>query len=408
MAAKKKDHDPIKVTAKNVSTLPEGTYNIEQFLYLRVRGKYRFFFIRMPVDGKRKEAGIGSVNELSLPAAKLKVAQYKADVAAGKNPFEKTNTVNSQPDVLTFASVAEEAIEITAETRRWKNPKSRHQWEHTVRAYAIPVIGNKAISECDRDDMMKILQPMWETKTDTASKLRGRLERIFDYAIYRGWYEKANPARWRGNLDMLLPSPGRIIEGRHFEAPTVDEIKQFAGMVFLNEYVSHQAVIFGVLTATRANEFCRAQWAHIDMDARVWSIPTEMQKVERPYPHRVPLSDQAMAILKWSKEKYPDSEWIFPAAVQSKSPHISLQTPRAILIDGLKRPVTMHGCRSTFRDWAAENLIEETLAEKSLMHQTGSKVVKAYQRSDLLEQRRVVMQRWADEILPMDTLKNYL
>ena len=381
--------DIFKITQRDINQLPEGVYKIDTGLYLRVRGKYRNFFFKAQIDGSRREIGLGSSSEMSLSVAKAKALKIKAQIANGEFQLDKPAKKVVEKE-KTFAEVAAEATEAIKYARRWKNEKHAHQWVQTIRDFANPVMGKKRISQITRDDILEVILPLWETKSETASRLLGRLERIMDYATFKGWYMLPNPARWKGNLELVLPPISKVRQQVHHEAMTAQEAQGIAVQFFDSDFLSHKAILFGLLTATRVSEFLNARWDEFDFEERVWSVPPERRKDGRNYPHRVPLCQQAVQMLE-SIERNDDLVF-----VNKKGNRLHAETPRLTLIRILGRKVTMHGCRSTFRDWCAENAKDPILAEKSLMHTTGNEVEQAYQRSDLLEQRRLLMQEWAD------------
>ena len=384
--------DIFKITQRDINQLPEGVYKIDTGLYLRVRGKYRNFFFKAQIDGSRREIGLGSSSEMSLSVAKAKALKIKAQIANGEFQLDKPVKKVVEKE-KTFAEVAAEATEAIKYARRWKNEKHAHQWVQTIRDFANPVMGKKRISQITRDDILEVILPLWETKSETASRLLGRLERIMDYATFKGWYMLPNPARWKGNLELVLPPISKVRQQVHHEAMTAQEAQGIAVQFFDSDFLSHKAILFGLLTATRVSEFLNARWGEFDFEERVWSVPPERRKDGRNYPHRVPLCQQAVQMLE-SIERNDDLVF-----VNKKGNRLHAETPRLTLIRILGRKVTMHGCRSTFRDWCAESAKDPILAEKSLMHTTGNEVEQAYQRSDLLEQRRVLMQEWADFLL---------
>ena len=384
--------DIFKITQRDINQLPEGVYKIDTGLYLRVRGKYRNFFFKAQIDGSRREIGLGSSSEMSLSVAKAKALKIKAQIANGEFQLDKPVKKVVEKE-KTFAEVAAEATEAIKYARRWKNEKHAHQWVQTIRDFANPVMGKKRISQITRDDILEVILPLWETKSETASRLLGRLERIMDYATFKGWYMLPNPARWKGNLELVLPPISKVRQQVHHEAMTAQEAQGIAVQFFDSDFLSHKAILFGLLTATRVSEFLNARWDEFNFEERVWSVPPERRKDGRNYPHRVPLCQQAVQMLE-SIERNDDLVF-----VNKKGNRLHAETPRLTLIRILGRKVTMHGCRSTFRDWCAESAKDPILAEKSLMHTTGNEVEQAYQRSDLLEQRRVLMQEWADFLL---------
>lgn len=383
-----------KVTAKNIFTLPEGRHSVAPNLNLRVRDGKRTYVLRYCIGGKRKDKHLGSADDLSLTEAKRLADKLRSELAEGKLPQtarDKLAEKLKEADAPTFEKYALEAIEKIASVRVWKNAKHKAQWFATVRAYAFPVLGKKKLSEIKKTDVLEVLRPIWSTKTETASRVRGRLENIFSYAVTDGLME-FNPAIWRGNLDRDLPPPSKIQIVEHHEAMPLDVLQEKITCFYPASDRTRQVILFTILTASRVGESVPARWDEIDWENRIWSVPPERRKDQKPYPHRVPLSDQAIELLKSIEKK---SEYIFGVSEKSLGGRYSL-TPLLKKMTGTT--ATMHGFRSTFRDWAAENGVPDIVAEKCLMHTTGNAVVQAYQRSDLLEQRREVMQQWADAV----------
>lgn len=383
-----------KVTAKNIFTLPEGRHSVAPNLNLRVRDGKRTYVLRYCIGGKRKDKHLGSADDLSLTEAKRLADKLRSELAEGKLPRtarDKLAEKLKEADAPTFEKYALEAIEKIASVRVWKNAKHKAQWFATVRAYAFPVLGKKKLSEIKKTDVLEVLRPIWSTKTETASRVRGRLENIFSYAVTDGLME-FNPAIWRGNLDRDLPPPSKIQIVEHHEAMPLEVLQEKISCFYPASDRTRQVILFTILTASRVGESVPARWDEIDWENRIWSVPPERRKDQKPYPHRVPLSDQAMELLNSIERK---GEEIFCLKADDLGSRYSL----AHLLQRItKTTATMHGFRSTFRDWAAENGVPDTIAEKCLMHVTGNAVVQAYQRSDLLEQRREVMQAWADAV----------
>ena len=396
--------DNFKITQRDISTLPNGTYLIESNLYLRVRGPSASFFLRMTIDGKRTQIWLGSTKQITLAIAKAKAANLKSRHELGEDilaEHEEKKRAKKEEKVPTFAEVAKSAIDSLVATKKWSNPKSEKQWRSTIETYAIPKIGKKPINTITTKDILSVVEPIWETKPDTASRLLGRLERIIKQAMFLGLYPVGpNPASWGGNLDMILPPISKVKEVKHQAAMTLDEAKQVTARFKDSPHLSHKATLFGLLTACRVQEFLLAKWDEIDFETKTFSVPPDRRKDQKPYPHRVPLSTQAVELLH-SIERH--SEYVF-ANPRTGRP-LNLETPAKALQDNVENHVTMHGCRSTFRDWCQETAVDFVTAEKCLMHATGDKVVAAYQRSDLLDQRRVVMQDWADCLFGVESKK---
>lgn len=375
----------------DVLKLPDGEYSFADGLYLLVRqeGRSRMWMLVTKVHGKRLRRSVGDATMVTVAQAKIESLKLRARFLEG-DTATKSEARRPAPKAHTFASIYKEAIDAKAEVARWKNEKHAAQWFSTIETYALPVLGRLDVAEISREDVLAVLRPIWKTKTETASRLRSRIEIILDYCIRRGYREKENPARWRGGLAFDLPSEGKIKTVKHHEAITVAEIRSLIPRLLASK--SGKAILFGILTASRVQEFAAAEWSEIDFKKKVWSVPPERRKDGKPYPHRVPLSTQAIELLK----SLPQDEDCLFVGMHSK--HISFETPRIMLRKMLGRAVTMHGCRSTFRDWCAETGKSQMLAEKALMHATGNEVEQAYQRSDLLDQRRPLMQAWADAL----------
>ena len=383
-----------KVTAKNIFTLPEGRHSVAPNLNLRVRDGKRTYVLRYCIGGKRKDKHLGSADDLSLTEAKRLADKLRSELAEGKLPQtarDKLAEKLKETDAPTFEKYALDAIEKIASVRVWKNAKHKAQWFATVRAYAFPVLGKKKLSEIKKADVLEVLRPIWSSKTETASRVRGRLENIFSYAVTDGLME-FNPAIWRGNLDRDLPPPSKIQIVEHHEAMPLEVLQEKISCLYPADTRTRQVILFTILTASRVGESVPARWDEIDWENRIWSVPPGRRKDQKPYPHRVPLSDQAMELLNSIERK---GEEIFCLKADDLGSRYSLAHLLQQMTD---TTATMHGFRSTFRDWAAENGVPDTIAEKCLMHVTGNAVVQAYQRSDLLEQRREVMQAWADAV----------
>lgn len=382
----------MQVTAKNLFKLPDGRHPVAPNLILVVRGSSRSFVFRYTLAGKRREKSLGSANKITVSQAKELVEKFRVGLADGAAPITPKESLDKEiKGELTFEDYALETIKKIASVRMWRNAKHKEQWFTTVRAYAFPILGKKKLSEIKKADILAVLQPLWSTKTETASRLRGRLENIFSYAVSDGLME-FNPALWRGNLDRDLPPASKIQTVSHQESMPLEELQEKISCFYPATTRTKRAILFTILTASRVGESVPARWDEIDWENRIWSVPPERRKDQKPYPHRVPLSDQAIELLKSIEKK---SEYIFGVSEKSLGSRYSL-TPLLKKMTGTT--ATMHGFRSTFRDWAAENGVPDIVAEKCLMHTTGNAVVQAYQRSDLLEQRREVMQQWADAV----------
>lgn len=398
------------VTQREVFSLPDGLHRVAPCLFLRVQGDSRSYIFRFQKDGRRRDLGLGSAQDMTIAQAKADAYRIRAEVAAGaeiKGKHELNKEKRERKVIRLFSEVAEEAIETTRHVRKWKREKHEKRWRAIVETYAYPRLKNIPINQITRDDVVSVVQPIWETMTPTAQELRMILERIFAHAIFKGEYPWSNPAILRGNLDLILASASKIHTTKHHSAMTLEDSKKTCIKALECGSMSAAALVFGMLTALRAEEFIQAKWNEIDWEDKVFSVPPERRKVARDYPHRVPLSTQAVCLLQYVREFSTDSPCVF------KSPKYGNRSvTRDSVFATLKRiaptAATIHGFRSTFRVWAEETGQNTTAAEYQMMHENPSAVVRAYQRSDLLEQRRELMQRWADALLPMDVLKKTL
>lgn len=368
-----------------VMKLPDGTHPAGKNLFLLVRGSSRGWVLRFRFEGREIKRGLGSASTVPLVEARMKAEKLKGMIIRGED--RRTSGVQTVP---LFRDIYKEVIDTREQVKEWKNAKHRYQWHQTIETYALPVLGHLPVSDISRADVLRVLKPIWKTKTETATRLRARLEAVFGYAIRQGWREKENPARWKENLEFDLPARKKAQTVEHYEAPTLAELQMLAPR--LMKSVGGRAILFGILTASRVGEFVPAQWSEIDLESRTWCVPPERRKDGKKYPHRVPLCAQIVEMLEGLERQ---GEYLFPGLSDH---YINKETPRLMLRKFLGRRVTMHGCRSTFRDWCAETGQDPILAEKALMHTTGNEVEQAYQRSDLLERRRPLMQSWADAV----------
>jgi integrase len=308
------------------------------------------------------------------PIAVKKAGKLKAKIEAAR--------------ALTFRQCAEAYIE--AHKAGWQNAKHAAQWSSTLKTYAYPVFGALPVQAVDLALIERVLEPIWKTKTETASRLRGRIERVLDWATVRKYRQGDNPARWRGHLDQLLPARSKVQKVQHHAALGYAEIGQFMAGLREQESTSALALEFLILTATRTAEVIGATWSEVDLDAAVWTIPAERMKAKKE--HRVPLSRPAMAILK-RLHKHRTGEFVFMGARPGRSLY---NVALLMLLERLGRSdLTVHGFRSTFRDWAAERTnFPREVAEHALAHSLPDKVEAAYQRGDLFEKRRRLMAEW--------------
>lgn len=354
-------------------------------LFILERGNNRYYVARISVNGKQVDRSLGNVNTTTLREAKTKLNQLLTF-----GPEEKETKPQSK--VIKLNDIIEKATDAIALIKQWRSPISRRQFEQNFRDYVLPVIGDMDIEEIDTKAVLKVLQPIWFEKTETASRVRMRIESVFAWLIHERLRKNpVNPAMWSNALEFDLPSKAKIKSEKHHEAMTVEETREAVAYCLDHPSPVNAAILFGIATCTRLNEFLLAHWDEIDMKNGIWSVPPERRKDGREFPHRVPLSTLAKKAIAMAEREGNLFVW--------KGQVISRDSPRAKLRDIIKRPVTMHGCRSTFRDWCAVKGVDHATAEKALSHKWGNEVTNAYLREDLLEKRRELMQQWADELL---------
>lgn len=396
-----------RITQKNLELAPKGFHRLDDCLYLRVSDSGRSFVFRYQMNGKRKDVGLGSATKVTIARAKEVALKLRTDLARGIEPQPKKKE-EAAPEVKrerTFNEIYLEAIDVTQEARQWKGDGMRKIWIASMERYVCPTIGDKPLSQIDREDIADILKPIWFDLTPTAAKLRSRIEQVFSYALFRREYVGPNPATWRGNLEMLFPAPTKIHKEEHHEAITLDEAKRVSLVLWGIPNPADQCILLILLTALRRSEILRLKWSEVDLDERIIYIPPERRKVARDYPHRVPISDQALLVLKAAQARRRDNgEYVFESRFVKGACLEGDYLPEAFSLR-VGRRVTVHGCRATFRMWVEDTQGDVTAAEYQMMHENPSAVVRAYQRSDLLDRRRVLMQKWADEILPLDVMK---
>jgi len=375
-----------------------GRYGDGGGLYLQVTATgTKSWLFRYMLNGKAREMGLGAVPLVPLAEAREKAIQARRQVKAGIDPLdarqaEQTCAQVESVKAITFSECA--VAYIAAHEATWRNAKHRQQWENTLVTYAGPVFGDLPVAAVDLAMVMAVLEPIWREKPETASRLRGRIETILDWATVRGFRLGENPARWRGHLDKLLPARSKVATVEHHAALPYEQASAFMHTLYIQPGVSARALTFVILTAARTSEALNATWGEINLAAAVWTIPAERMKAGRE--HRVPLSPQAVALLAdLGKVREAGSDWVFPGT-RPKRPLSSMAL--LMLLRRMERgDLTAHGFRSTFRDWTAEQTaFPSEVAEAALAHVVGNKVEAAYRRGDLFEKRRKLMNAWAD------------
>lgn len=383
-----------RLTAKAVSQKSKpGRYPDGGHLWLQVsKWGTKSWIFRYSRQGRDRHMGLGSITTLTLAEAREKARDCRKLLLDGIDPIDHRNGQRAQATLeaaraMTFQECAEAYIE--AHRPSWKNPKHAAQWPSTLKMYAYPVFGNLPIADIDTALVMKAIEPIWSEKPETAGRVRGRIESVLDWATARQYRQGENPARWRGHLDKLLPARGKVRRVKHFAALPYKQLPAFMETLRANYSISSRALEFTILTAARTGETIGAVWSEINLDDKVWILPPDRMKAGKE--HRIPLSERAVEIL----EALPrEGEYVFPGG-RAKAPLSNMAMLNALRrLDD--RKLTVHGFRSTFRDWCAEQTAyAHEVAEMALAHTVGDKVEAAYRRGDLFEKRRRLMEDWA-------------
>jgi len=385
-----------RLKAISLKRLKPGRHADGKGLWLQVTGtgarSWLFQYVS-PITGKVRQMGLGGLDVLTLAAAREQARKARELVNDNKDPIdERDNTLNAArveaARQIRFSDAAQQYIDSRRDT--WANKVHAAQWQSTLETYAFPVIGEMFVADIKKQDVLKILEPIWKTKTETASRLRARIENVLDFAIAHGWREGPNPAAWKGQLREILPPPKKLKKVKHHAALPYREIGQFMKKLRERDGIAPRALEFTILTAARTNETIAAKWDEINFAEKVWSIPAERMKAKRK--HAVPLSDDALKLLR-SLPREKDNPHIFVGA--KAGTHLS-NMAMLKLVKGLRSDLTTHGFRSTFRDWAAEETaFPNFVVEMALAHVIGDRTEAAYRRGELLAKRRQLMEAWA-------------
>ena len=381
-------HPEKALSAVKVRTLSEpGRYADGNGLYLVVDASgAKRWLLRTVVRGKRCDIGLGGLSLISLAEAREKAFQFRKIARNGGDPIAERRKAEAIP---TFEQLAGELHE--SKKPGWRNQKHAAQWLSTLKAYAFRKIGRRRVDDVDTDAVLSVLRPIWGEKPETASRVRQRLEAVLDYASAIGKRQGDNPARWRGHLDHLLPRPSKVRVVQHHAALDWRELPAFMADLRNREGVAARALAFTILTAARSGEVRGMRWSEVDSEAGVWTVPGTRMKAGKD--HRVPLSGAALALLGEPDEP---SALVFPSPTKPESP-LSDMTLAAVLKRMKRGDLTVHGFRSTFRDWAGETTSHpREVIEAALAHRLKDKAEASYARGDLFQKRRKLMQDWAD------------
>ena len=391
-----------KLTAKQVEKLQTPKLHpIGDGLYLKITPTgIKSWVHRYQLNGKRRAMKLGVYSEqgMSLAKARVKVASNTILISEGKDPLEIRNLETfeqNKPSKPTFDDCVEGAI--SKRRDEWKNPKSEAQWRSSLKTYASPLIGGLPVDEITVHHILKVLQPIWNSKTETATRIRSRIEIVLNWAKAMKYRSGDNPAIWRGDLQELLPKPSLIQKIIPHKALPYEEIGNLIKILRTKKSITAKALEFTILTGVRTEDTLKARWEEIDIEKRIWSIEGDRMKgkksMHKKEDHVVPLSDQAISLIKSIPQT---GGWLFPSPQKNKE-HLSNNAMLGFLHKQMKCDDTVHGFRSTFRDWVAEETeVDNTVGEMAIAHKIKNKAEASYRRRKLLKRRALLMQSWAD------------
>lgn len=387
-----------KLSAVQVRTVhAPGIYGDGGGLWLNVsRNGAKSWLYRFMLDGRAREMGLGSLNTISLGEARDRARAARQLCLDGIDPIDAKHAARqarrlTAASVVTFKDCA--AKYIAANRAGWRSAKHASQWDTTLETYVYPTIGELPVGAIDTGHITKVLEPLWANKPETASRVRGRIEAVLDFAKVHRWRVDENPARWKGHLENVLPRRSKVRAVVHHAALPWREIGVFVGKLDRREEIAGLALRFAILTAARSGEVGGARWSEIDLQHATWTVPAGRMKAGRE--HRVPLSEPALAVLRMAARLQNETGDLYVFPGRKPGQPLSPQSLRDVLRRMGRSDLTPHGFRSTFREWAAETGKPADIAEAALAHTLGTKTVLAYQRGDLLERRRVLMEQWA-------------
>ena len=385
-----------QLSSTSLPKLGPGLHHDGRGLYLQVKNGGRSWVFRYMRDRKPRYMGLGSYPDVSQAKARRKAEACRGLLQDGVDPIGAREDKAQAARLLaakavTFKECAEQYI--AAQQAGWRNTKHAAQWRSTLETYAFPILGALPVQAIETGLVMKVLQPIWNEKTETATRVRQRIEAVLDWAKAHHFRTGDNPARWRGHLDKLLAKPTKVHKVSHFEAMPYADLPAFFADLSKRNASSAKALAFTILTAARSGETRNANLGEIDFKKAIWIVPAERTKSSRE--HRVPLTKEALALLSGLAHLQDDPATILFPNMQDRP--LSDTAIRKYLQDDMKKPgFTVHGFRSTFRDWAAEcTSTPGEIAEAALGHVKGDKTEAAYLRADMLDRRRKLMEAWA-------------
>jgi integrase len=386
-----------KLSAVGVAKLKKpGRYGDGGGLWLQVTegtsGPTKCWLFRYMLDGRARAMGLGPLDTFSLAEARERARDARQLVKDGIDPIDAKRAKRQAAKAtaarqITFTQAGDAYIE--AHRAGWRSSKHADQWRATLAAFAVPIIGDLSVASVETAHVLRILEPIWTTRTVTATRVRGRIESVLDWAKARGYRAGENPARWRGHLDVLLPAASKVSTVTHHPAMPYADLPAFMAELRNQNGISARALEITILTAARTGEVINARWPEVDFSTRVWTVPAERMKANRE--HRVPLSGRAIAILQALPRD--GSDWVFAG---DRAGRPLSDAAMLSVLKSLRPELDVHGLRSSFRDWAAETTgFPREIAEAALAHVVGDSTERAYRRTDALERRRKMMEAWA-------------
>lgn len=372
----------------------KGMYADGGGLYLQVSSfDTKSWIYRFTRNKRTRDMGLGGFPDVSLSEAREEAQNCRKLVRKGMDPIEVRQSERQALQAvavktMTFKQCADKYI--AAHSKGWKNVKHARQWTSTLESYVYPVIGNLSVADVDIGLVLKILEPIWSEKPETASRVRGRIESVLDWATARKYREGENPARWKGNLDKILPARSKVQQVKHHAALPYNDMGNFMAALREQEGIAAMGLELLILTAARTGEIIKARWSEVDLEAAIWTIPADRMKAGKE--HRVPLSQPALDVLGRLKE-VSQNDFILPG--QRPMSGLSNMAFLQLLKRMDRNDLTAHGFRSTFKDWATERTnYPNEVSEMALAHSVGNKVEAAYRRGDLYEKRVRIMRDW--------------
>ncbi len=387
-----------KLTTKTVAGAGVGLHGDGGNLWLQVgpSGRSWIFRFKSPITGREREMGLGASADLPLAKAREAATAARILVRGGRDPLAEKHAAAQacKAEAAPSFKAAAQAY-IAAHEAGWRNAKHGAQWSASLEQHVFPTFGEKRVDVVDRDDVLHALEPIWTKVPETATRLRGRIELVLGYATAKGWRTGDNPARWRGHLAHMLPRRSKVAPVEHHAALSFKRMGEVMDGLATARGVSALALRFLVLTAARSSEVRNATWSEIDLVEKVWTVPAARMKGGRE--HRVPLSDEAIAVLEAVvplRDIAGASDYVFPGGRRG-APLSDVSLSKALHLASGADDVTVHGLRSTFRDWCGEaTAFPGDVAEAALAHAIRDKVEAAYRRGDLFEKRRRLMEAW--------------